>query len=139
MSSKTFGGSIRTDKSITVIHGGSVPKKNEIGGGTTKKGDMSQSIKMAKIENEERGLCKITREFAQTLIDGRKALGTDDKSFTQKDLANKSGVPLSLIQLYEKVDSVIDPQFQTNCAKIKKALGVNVLPKIIAPKLAPIE
>ncbi len=139
MSSKTFGGAIRTDKTVTVIHGGSVPKKNEIGGGPLKKGDMSQTIKLAKIESGERGLCRITREFAQALIDGRKTLSTEEKSFTQKDLANKSGVPLSLIQGYEKVDTVTDPQFQANCTKIKKALGLTVLPKVVAPKLDPIE
>ena len=135
MSSKNFSGSIRADTSVTVIHGKSVPKKNEIHGGAPKKGDMSFAIHAAKIENEEIGLTKISREFAQALIDGRKALSTEDKSFTQKDLATKSGVPLQIIQGYEKVDTIVDPQFQTYCNKIKKALGLTILPKLVTPKL----
>ena len=139
MSSKNFSGPIRADTAVTVIHGKSVPKKNEIGGGAPKKGDMSQAIHAAKIDNGEIGLSHISREFAQALVNGRKALSTEEKSFTQKDLATKSGVPLQLIQGYEKADTVIDSQFQANCTKIKKALGLTVLPKIITPKLSPVE
>ena len=137
MSSKhsNFGGPIHADTSVTIIHGKSVPKKNEIGGGIQKKGDMSYAIHTAKLENEEIGLTRISREFAQALVDGRKKISTEGKSFTQKDLATKSGVPLQIIQGYENVDTVVNSQFQSYCNKIKKALGVNVLPKLDVPKL----
>jgi len=135
MSSKSFSGPIHADKSVTVIHGGSVPKKNEIGGGPQKKPDMAYAIHAAKIDNEEVGLTKITKEFSEALINGRKKLSTEEKSFTQKDLAQKGGVPIDIIQRYEKVGSVVDAQFQANCTKIKKALGLSVLPKIVPPKL----
>ena len=125
------------DRTI-VIHGGSVPKKNEIRT-PPKKPDYSQVIHDAKLQNGEIGLTRISREFAQALIDGRKNKSTEDKSFTQKDLATKSGVPLQIIQGYEKVDTIVDNQFQTNCAKIKKALGLTVLPKLVVPKLKPEE
>jgi ribosome-binding protein aMBF1 (putative translation factor) len=139
MSYKNYSGPIRTDRTVTVIHGKSVPKKNEIGGEVPKKGDMSVVIHNAKIENGEIGLTRISREFAQALIDGRKTLNTEDKSFTQKDLATKSGVPLQIIQGYEKVDTIVDNQFQSYCNKIKKALGITVLPKLVVPKLKPDE
>jgi hypothetical protein len=125
------------DKTI-IIHGKSVPKKNEIGT-PQKKPDLTQIIHASKIDNGEIGLTRITREFAQTLINGRKKFDTEEKSFTQKDLANKSGVSLQIIQGYEKIDTIIDNQFQTNCNKIKKALNLSILPKLITPKLKPEE
>jgi len=130
----SFKGPIRADTTVTVIHGKSVPKKNEIVDRVQKKGDMSVAIHNAKVENGEIGVTRISREFAQALIDGRRALSTEDKPFTQKDLATKSGVPHQIIQGYEKFDTIIDNQFQTHCTKIKKALGLTVLPKLVTPK-----
>ena len=75
---------------------------------------MDIADKLHELQNGEIGLTRISREFAQALIDGRKNKSTEDKSFTQKDLATKSGVPLQIIQGYEKVDTIIDNQFQTN-------------------------
>jgi hypothetical protein len=138
MSSKTFNGQIRADTSVTVIHGKSVPKKNEIGT-PQKKPNLTQVIHAAKVENGEIGLTRISREFVQALVEGRKKLSTEEKTFTQKDLAIKSGVLLQIIQGYEKVDTIVDNQFQANCTKIKKALGITVLPKLVVPKLKPDE
>ncbi len=134
MSFKNFGGPIRADTAVTVIHGKSVPKKKEIGGGTPKRGDTASSVHASKIENDEIGLTRISREFVQAIVDGRRSLSTEDKSFTQKDLAIKSGVSLQIIQGYETVGTIIGKDFQGNCTKIKKVLGVSVLPKLITPK-----
>ena len=121
-----------------VIHGGSVPKKPTIGT-PEKKPDYSQVIHNAKVENEEIGLTRISLEFTQALINGRKNMNTEEKSFTRKDLATKTCIPLQVINGYETVGTIIDNQFQTNCAKIKKVLCLTTLPKLVALKLKPEE
>ena len=138
MSFKSYGGQNRVDTDVTIIHGKNPIKKPTIGGAPQKK-DVSQVIKMAKIENEEVGLRRITHEFAQAIIAGRSALSTGDKSFTQKDLALRSGVPIQIIQGYEKTDTLVDTNFEVYCKKIAQALNLRTLPKIVAHKRQPLE
>lgn len=135
--SKTYNGPIKSDTNVTIIHGKSVPKQNKIGG-HEKKYDMTEAIRTAKIDNEERGLTKITREFAQALVDNRKKRDVEGKAFTQQDLATQSGVSIELIRKYETVDAIVDPQFHANCEKIKRFFKIDKLPRIVPPKLTPV-
>ena len=139
--SKNFGGPIRTDTTGTVTLYGSksVQKKNDIATSSKSTTRTEDDIRTTKIANGEYGPTRISREFAQALVDGRRKFNTEDKSFTQIDLARKAGLPLQIIQEYEKVDTIIDNNFNSNCSKIKKALGLDKLPKLITPKLNPNE
>ena len=73
---------------------------------------------LIKIENGEIKIPRTTKEIVDTIRDARTS-----KNLTQKELAQKAGLPETDISAYEKVDTIID---NGKLQKIRKALNISI-------------
>ena len=108
----------------TVVLGGSVPKKNEIGNKKTT--TIQQNTKTKFINDIANGTIELPivgTEISNMIRNKRNELG-----LTQKDLAKTCSLPLDIINDYEKGTAITNV---STLNKLKKGLGITKFPQII--------